>query len=571
LREIASLLALEEGGQSFRVRAFENAVRAAEAYPHALAAMSERQLAALKGIGSSIASTIHEYVESGRIGRLEELRERHPPSLLELERVPGLGPKKVELLYEQLGVRTIDDLRRAVEAQQLRGIRGLGAKTEENIARNLELLRLTHKERRTPIAEVLPVATSIVELLAGLPGVERAEACGSLRRFLETIGDLDIVVATDRPEAVMDAFVRAPIVGEVLGHGAKKSSVRTSEGLQVDVRCVAPEQLGAAQAYFTGSKTHNIRLRDLALRRGMTLNEYGLFELETDRLVASRTEEEIYAALGLPYIEPPLREDAGEVEAALAGELPVVVQLGDLTGDLHVHTDLSGDGRAGLEEMLEAAHARGLRYVAITDHGENLRLNGVPREALRRQAARLRELQARYPDMRLFHGAELNIGPEGELDYDEDFLAELDWCVARVHHRFELDREAQTRRLLRAMRHPAVNAIGHLTGRKIGRRPGISLDVDAVLQTAVETGTAIEVNCHLDRLDAPADVVRIGAGRDVTFVIDTDAHDVREQQRQRYGVAVAQRGWLTAEQVANTWEPERFLDWCRRKRASSAS
>jgi DNA polymerase (family 10) len=355
-------------------------------------------------------------------------------------------------------------------------------------------------------------------------------------------------------------------VTAVIAHGARKSAVLSSSGMQIDVRVVEPGQYGSAALYFTGSKAHNIRLRQLALARGWTLSEYGLTETAGGRVIASATEEGIYAALGLPWIPPELREDNGEIEAAAAGDLPVPISQGDLRGDLHVHTDLSGDGRESLEVMLAAAAARGYEYVAITDHGEDLVLNGVSREEMLAQRSRLGELQRRFPQMALLHGVELNIAPDGSVDYDPAFLTGFDWTVAGVHGQFDLDRDLQTRRVVTAMHNPMVGAIAHLSGRKIGRRPGIDLDVEAVLDAAEETGTALEINCHLDRLDASVEVLRAARGRAVTFLINTDAHDSRELDNTAWGVRHALRGWVDRERIANTWPRRRFAEWAAAKR-----
>ncbi|MFQ5948676.1 MAG: helix-hairpin-helix domain-containing protein, partial [Acidimicrobiia bacterium] len=386
LYELARLTALDEGSpQSFRARAYEGAARTVEGLGQDAADMSETALTTLRGVGKSTARKIREYVETGAITKLEELRERFPPGYLELTRIPGLGPKTIELLRSELGVQNVEDLRTAIESEALRDLPGLGAKTEENLARAIELLGVGGKERRTPILEAMRVALDIVEALRALPRVEAAEYTGSLRRFRETIGDVDIVVVTaGPPEPVMERFVELPIVRQVIAHGDKKSSVLTPQGLQVDLRVVTPEQAGAALLYFTGSKAHNIRLRQVAIDRGWTLNEYGLTDVETGQVVASATEEEIYRALGLDYVPPPLREDTGEIEAAARGELPDLVTVDDIRGDLHVHTSLSGDGRDSLEKMVAAAAERGYEYLAVTEHAENLTITGISREQMLR-------------------------------------------------------------------------------------------------------------------------------------------------------------------------------------------
>ena len=569
LGELAQLTILDEGNpQSFRARAYENALMELRAAPGDISAMAEADLIKLDGVGRSTAKKIREFFETGHIAKLEQLRSDYPPEYQRLAKIPGLGPKTLARLRTQLGVECVDDLRRAIRDQQIRGLKGLGAKVEANLTRAIERLGLGTKDNRAPIAEVLPVARHLVAELRSLPEVERAEYCGSLRRLLPTIGDVDILVTTNSPERVMEHFRSLPSVRATPRAGARRSSFVTDRGLQVDLRVVRPEQFGSAALYFTGSKAHNIKLRQLALKRGWTLNEYGLHETESGDTLASRSEDEIYAALGLEPIPAPMREDSGEIEASAAGELPCALGVDDLRGDLHVHTDLSGDGRSALEDVLATARERGYGYLAITDHGEDLAINGVSRPGLLAQRERLAGLQARQADMRLLHGVELNIGPDGGLDYDADFRRSFDWCVAAVHSHFELDAVSQTRRLLAAMRDPAVSVIGHLSGRMIGRRPGIDFDVEAVLRAAAETGTAIEINSALPRLDASWEVLRKARDLGVTFVVSTDAHHVDELDRMQWGAKQAQRGWVEPAAIANTWPAERFLAWAAERRSA---
>jgi DNA polymerase (family 10) len=442
---------------------------------------------------------------------------------------------------------------------------------EEKILHAIARMGLTGKDKRVPIAEALPVARELVAELEKLPEVERALYCGSLRRFRETIADIDIVVASKEPSSVMEKLVKMPRVSEVIGSGETKTSVLTATGLQVDVRIVEPHQFGAACQYFTGSKTHNIKLRQIALERGWLLNEYGLSVAETGEVLASDTEEAIYQALGLAFIPPPMREDRGEIEIAAEGRLLSPVRLDDLRGDLHVHTSLSGDGRSPLEDVVAAATARGYSYLAITDHGENLAFNGVSREKFLEQRKQIEALRPRYPKLTLLQGVELNIGAEGSLDYDETFRRGFDWCVAGVHSHFDLGPAEQTRRVAAAMEDPTVDAIAHLTGRRIGRRPGIDLDIDAILQKAVRTGCAIEVNAALGRLDASSEVLYRGRELDVTFVISTDAHHTRELARMEWGVLQATRGWVDPSRIANTWPKKRFFEWLRRRRSRGSA
>jgi DNA polymerase (family X) len=566
-RELVTLTVIDEGSpNAFRARAYENAMEAISSYRGDLSSLSERELTALDGIGKSTAKKIREFYDDGRISKLEELRKKYPPAFVELTKIPGLGPKTVLRLQKELDVQNLEDLKGAIAQKKLRGIHGLGPKMEEKLLHAIDRQGLTGKDQRRPIAEALPIARELVAALAALPDVERVQYCGSLRRFRETIADVDIVAASSKPSAVMEKFVALPAVSEVIGSGDTKTSILTATGLQVDLRIVALHQFGAACQYFTGSKAHNIKLRQRALARGWLLNEYGLSNAETGEVIASETEEAIYEALDLAYIPPPMREDRGEIERAADGTLVPPVLLDELRGDLHVHTTLSGDGKSPLEEMIARAAERGYSYVAITDHAENLAFNGVSRELLRAQRVEIAALRKRYPEMTILHGAELNIGRDGGVDYDEAFRRELDWSVAGVHSHFDLDEAQQTRRVLKAMEDPTVHAIAHLTGRRIGRRHGIELDIDAVLQKAVETGTAIEINAALGRLDASSEVLFRARGLDVTFVVSTDSHHTRELARMEWGALQATRGWVELARIANSWPRDTFLDWLRSHR-----
>jgi DNA polymerase (family 10) len=569
LQELADLVKLEEGSpQSFRVRAYERAVVAVRDLVGPVADMTAEELEAVDGIGKSTARKIREYVATGSMARLEALREKYPPELVELTRIPGLGPKTVLLLRDRLGVGSVDELREAIANEQVRTLPGMGATSEEKIARAIERLGLHGKDRRTPIIKAMPVALDLVETLGELPQVKRIAYCGSLRRFRDTIGDVDILVASNDAGAVMDAFVGRSSVREVLGRGETKSAVLTTGGLQVDLRVVAPSQFGAALMYFTGSKEHNIELRQRAIDRGLLLNEYGLSDAESGAVVASRTEKAVYKALGLRFIPPEQREGIGEVAEAAAPRPSLSnVSVADVRGDLHVHSTWSGDGRSSLESMIAAASQRGLDYVAMTEHGEDLAINGLSRDEVRREAAALDRLREAHPGLTILHGAELNIASDGGLDYDPDFLGRFDWCVASVHSHFDLTAQQQTERVVAAMQSPAVNAIGHLTGRRIGKRPGIDLDVDTVLEAAAATGTAIEINSHLDRLDAPAEILR--RGLDITglrFVISTDSHHTSELANVEWGVSLARRGRVDRRRIVNTWDREKFSSWAAAKR-----
>jgi DNA polymerase (family X) len=491
-REIATLLKLV-GEDAFRVRAYERSADAIGATVRDLSTVPPEELERIKGIGASTARKITEYLGTGTIGLLEELRMRVPSGMVELTRIPGLGPKTAKLLFDRLGVSSLDALREAIEAGQLRDLPGLGEKTEANLRVAVE--RMGAKDvNRVPVADALSIAQALCTHLHRLPGVVQVAYAGSLRRMRETIGDIDLLVASTDAAPVMEALRTSDLVREVIAVGEKKTSVITIRGIQVDLRVVEPEAWGAAFVYFTGSKAHNVRIRERAVRQALTLNEYGLFKKDSGERVASRTEEDVYTALGLAWVPAPMREDTGEVEAAAAGTLPRVVRVEDIRGDLHGHSDWSGDGKASLDDMVAAAAARRYRYWAVTDHAEGLPINGMSREQVLARRKAINMLQDHYPDLRILDGVELNIGIGGALDYDDDFLFGFDFCVASVHTLMNRPVREQTERIIQAIQHPAVHVIGHPTGRKIGRRPGYDIDFDAIVQAAVEYKVALEVN-----------------------------------------------------------------------------
>jgi DNA polymerase (family 10) len=566
LRELAELTMLEEADpQSFRVRAYESAAHAIAAQATDLGKLTVKELQKIQGIGKSTADKIRELIDVGRVQKLEALRAKHPASVVAMLRVQGIGPKAVAKLRAELGIGSLDELRRALSEHKVKDLKGFGAKSEEKLAQALARFDAQGTVDRTPISVALPLAQRLVARMLEVSGVVHASWCGSLRRFCDTIGDVDVVVAADAPGPVMEALVTMPLVEQVLVRGNDKTSVVTRRGTQVDLRVVQRHQLGAALLYFTGSKGHNIKLRQRALARGWTLNEYALSEIDTGRVVASETEEAIYAALGLAFIPPMLREDAGEIEAAEAGSLPRPV--GTIIGDFHVHTTVSGDGRSPLAEVVAAAVARGYRALAITDHAEGT-LSGVGREELIRQRAEIRAMQTELGDrLALRHGVELNIGPNGELDYDDEFRRTFDFCLASVHDHFELDRDAQTKRVLTAMQDPSVRMIGHLQARMIGGRPPIDIDLPAVVRAAEETSTALEINGALPRLDLSVDALRLARGHDVTFVLTSDAHQAAELERVRFAALHAERAWIDADRVVNAGTAERLLAWTDRKSA----
>lgn len=559
-RELTDLLTLEEGGpQTFRVRAYENASEAIKASHEPLAEMKISQLTKIDGIGKSTAQKIREYYDTGHIERLAELRKAYPADFVMLTRIPGLGPKTLLRLRDELDVHNLDDLKAALASQRIRELKGMGIKSEEKLAKAIE--RIGSKQDRRPIGDALPLAETLVAELQELEQVQAVQFAGSLRRFRETIADIDLVVASTEPAPIMEYFVTMSRVTEILVQGETKSSIVTNTGIQVDLRVVQPEHFGAALLYFTGSKAHNIKLRQRALDHGCTLNEYGLVALDTKKVLASETEEDIYQALELAYIEPPMREDLGEVEAAASASLPELLTLRAIRGDLHVHTDYSGDAKSSVEDMVARASELGYEYIAITDHGKDLRLNGIDELAHAEIAEKLVALRKRFPAMLLLHGCELNIGKKGELDYSPDERAKFDLCLGSIHSYFDLSAKEQTERLITAMQDPAVRILGHMTARSIGKRPGIECEVDAVLKAAIELNVAIEVNSGLSRLDPPSEIIRRACDLGNDFVINSDAHHADHLVGVRFGVLQSHRGWISKDRVLNARKREDFEKW----------
>ncbi|MER6051240.1 DNA polymerase/3'-5' exonuclease PolX [Streptomyces sp. NPDC001793] len=560
LQEYADLIAIS-GGDAFKARAYEKAARAIGGHPADVSKLDAKGLREIPHVGASIAEKVVEYLRSGRVSVIEETRATIPAGVRELITIPTLGPKKALVLYEDLGITSVDQLLDAVHEERLRDLKGFGEKTEENILHGISLLQKAGGGRIL-ISAAMDVAEQITGELSRVTGCERCAYAGSLRRMRETIGDIDILVAAEHSAPFMAALAELPSTAEVIAHGEKKTSVRTTKGLQVDLRVLPPASWGAGLQYFTGAKAHNIRTRAIAVRHGLKLSEYGLFDAESGELVTSETEEEIYHRLGLPWIAPPLREDRGEVAAGLRGELPDLVAEDAVRGDLHTHTDLT-DGLSSLEDMVAAAAALGYKYYAVTDHAPNLYMQRMTDEKMLAQRAAVRALDRAHRGMRLLHGTELNIGPDGEVDWPDEFLAEFDLCVASVHSHFNQSRQALTRRLVRACENPYVAIIGHPTTRLIGKRPGIDADFDEVFAACARTGTALEINAHPERLDLCDEDILRAKRHGVKFAVNSDAHSTTHLPYMRYGVGTAQRGWLTGDDIINTWPLTRLRKFLR--------
>lgn len=575
LRDVADLLEIREANP-FRVRAYRNAVRTVEAHAVPMRKLVEEgaDLTELPAIGKEMARHIAEIVETGRLSVLDELTEEVPPTLIDLMRLPGVGPKKARKLWDELGVETLDDLREAAGAGRVAELEGFGEKTQAKILEGIE--RFQARERRYRLSEADELVPPLLEHLRGEPGVERLEVAGSYRRRRETIGDVDILAVAEDPEAVSARMTGYGAVTDVIGAGGTKTSVTLRTGLQVDLRVVPAESWGAALVYFTGSKEHNIRLRQRALDRGLRVSEYGVFrvpegeegeERETEERgrasegerVAGETEEEVYEALGLPWIPPEIREDRGEIDAAERGELPRLLEAGDLRGDLQMHSTWS-DGRNSIEEMLDACVERGYEYLAITDHSKALAMiEGLDEEKLLEQWEEIEEIAARRDEIRILRSMEVDILKDGRLDLSDEMLERLDLVVVSVHSYFGLEQAEQTERVLRAIRHPQTDILAHPTGRIIGRRDPIALDIDEVLRACAEHGVAVELNAQPDRLDLRDTHAARARELGVPVVISTDAHRTAELDLIRYGVEQARRAWLGPEHVLNARPLEALL------------
>jgi DNA polymerase (family 10) len=556
-----SELLLMTGGDAFRARIYEKASRAIAGHAGDVSQLSPAALLKIPGVGKSIAEKIAEVSETGTFAALEQLRARVPDGVLRLTRIPALGPKRALQLYQELQVSSPGELREAISEGRLAGLRGFGAKSEEKLLRGIELLEAAGG--RVLLNVAAQTAERVVAAVRAVTGCLRCEHAGSLRRFSETVGDVDVLAAAEDSAPLMAALTALPEAAEVIASGPTKTSIRTDAGLQVDLRVIPVDTWGAALQYFTGSQAHNVRVRELAVRKKLKLSEYGLFDAVTGELIVSRTEAEVYQRLGMDWIPPAMREDTGEVQAALRGELPELVTEADIRGDLHTHTDLT-DGVAPLADMVAAARARGYAYYAVTDHAPNLFMQRMTDEKMLAQRERVRQLAADAEPMALLHGTELNIAPDGSVDWDEDFLAGFDICVASVHSNFDMDRAAMTRRLITACENPRVNIIGHPLTRKIGKRPQVDVDLPELFRACARTGTALEVNAHPARLDLPSAHIRAARDAGVKLSIDTDAHSVGHLSNMVYGVGTAQRGWLTPDDVINTWPLERLTTFLRK-------
>jgi len=571
-REIARIfseigLMLEVKGENvFKVRTYERLADLVLSLPEPLATIRARgELRQLQGVGDSTAQKIEQLLDSGALPYYEGLRQEFPPTVFEFLKIPGVGPKTVKLLLEA-GITTVEQLEHAAQAGQLRTMRGLGEKSEQDILRGIGQIKSFGQRATLGVASDL--AETIVGHLRACAPVEQMEAAGSLRRAKESVGDIDILVTSDRPEEVMDCFVHMEIVSEVIAHGPTKSMVMTTAGMQADIRVVPPESFGAALQYFTGSKEHNIKLRDFAVRQKIKLNEYGAFKVTAkgEKRLGGATEEEMYAAVGLPWMPPELREDQGEIEAAREGRLPKLIELSDIRGDLQMHSTWS-DGHHTVEEMARAAKALGYAYIAVTDHSPSQTIaNGVPVANLARRLAEIEAARKAAPGIAILNGTEVDIKRDGSLDYPDEVLAQFDFVIASVHSGWKMEEGAMTARIIKALENPWVDALGHPTGRIIGQREPYAVDIDAVLRAAAKHGVAVEINAYPDRLDLKDVHARHAKSLGVKLLINTDAHAADQLPLMRFGVATARRGWIEKGEVLNTLTVRELVKRLRRGR-----
>jgi DNA polymerase (family 10) len=565
--EMAGLLEVR-GESVFRVRAYQRGAQALEALAEDVAVVAARgTLTTLPGIGRDLAARIEEYLATGSIAQLETLRGELPAAFLTLLEVRGLGPRTAKLLHDRLGVTSLERLEEVCQSGAILEVPGIGAKARDNIQKGIALWKAGRA--RTPLAIARDVAKQVAQALIAHGGVDRLEIAGSLRRMRETVKDIDLLVTSREPARVIGTLTSLASVIEVIVKGPTKASVRHQEGLQLDLRVVEPEAFGAALQYFTGSKDHNVRLREMASRRGLRISEYGVFDEATGARVGGATEEEVYAAVGLPGIPPELRENAGELEAAREGRLPELVGAAAIRGDLHAHTDWS-DGHQPLEALVEAAQARGYEYIIVSDHSQSATIaRGLTVEQLRRQRARIRELQPRF-SIRILAGTECDILADGALDFPDEVLAELDVVLAAVHSRFKQTRAEMTARIVRALENPHVDILAHPTGRRLGTREPYDVDLESVFATARRHGKAVEINASPERLDLADVHARRAAELGLPIAVNTDTHYLSNLDHLELGLGVARRAWLTPAAVLNTRPLAELLEWARGPRGVGA-
>ncbi|MBI2219495.1 MAG: DNA polymerase/3'-5' exonuclease PolX [Candidatus Rokubacteria bacterium] len=561
--EMASLLEIRNES-IFRVRAYQRAAQTIETLVEDVADVARRgELTKLPGIGKDLAAAVDEYLRTGTIGRLGSLRGGFPPTFLGLLEIRGLGPKTAKALWDELGVDSVQRLEELCRSGEIIGHAGIRAKTCRNILDGIA--RWKAGRSRMPLSTARGIARRVVDVLRAHGGGDRIEIAGSARRMRETVKDIDILVTSREPARVLQVFTTMPSVLDVAARGDTKATVRHQDGIDIDLRVVEPDAFGAALQYFTGSKDHNVRVREIAQKRGLRISEYGVFDEATGGRVAGATEEDVYATIGLPWIPPELRENGGEIEAARDGRLPDLVTAEHIRGDLHAHTDWS-DGQLSLEKLVEAAEARGYEYVIVSDHSKASTIaRGLGPDALRAQIRAIRELQPRYR-IRILAGTECDILADGSMDFPDELLAECDVVLGAVHSRFTQDREAMTRRIVRGLGNPWLNILVHPTGRLIGSREPYGVDLEAVFAAARRHGKAVEINCSPDRLDLGDIHARLAGELGIPIAVSTDTHDLSNLDLLELGIGVARRAWLTPAHVVNTRPLADLLAWARPRR-----
>ncbi len=555
--KVAELLEIK-GDNPFRIRAYRNAAETLSNLPEKASDLIEGQqdLSELPDIGEDLAQKITEIVETGHLSLLDELEEKIPPIMRDLLHIKGIGPKRVHTIFTSLDIKNLSDLKKAIESGKILELDGFGEKTASLLLKGIEEQKIQSKNSRLMLAKVEPIAQDLLTYLEKARAIEQLTIAGSYRRKKETVGDLDILITAKDSKAIIDHFVKYSEIKEVISHGTTRSTVILRTGLQVDLRAVANESYGAALLYFTGSKPHNIALRNRAIKQGMKINEYGIFK--GDKNIASQTEEEIYRVLKLPYIEPELRENRGEIEAALAGDLPKLIKSTDIKGDLHMHTKAS-DGHNTISELVQAAKELGHSYIAITDHSKSLTIaHGLDRKRLLAQLEEIDQINSELSDFKVFKSMEVDILKDGSLDLSEDLLKKLDFTVCAIHSHFNLSEDEQTKRLITAMKNPYFKILAHPTGRLINEREGLEVDMEKILESAKKLGRIIEINSQPQRMDLPDHFCKRAKEMDVKMVISTDSHRHTQLEMIKYGVAVARRGWLSRENVINTMSLAEF-------------
>ncbi len=561
--QIARILKIK-GENPFKIRAYEKITLVLENLPIDIETIYRQGgLSNIPGVGAGIAKKIEEFLTTGKLEYYEKLKETIPSGVIELLDISEVGPKTAKLLYEQLDIDNIEKLEKAVRQHQIKDLPGMGEKSETNILRGIELYK--RRKERFLLGLALPLAEEIVENLSHLKETNKISFAGSLRRKKETIGDIDILVTSQRPETIMKTFTYLPQVKEILAEGPTKSSIIIKDDIHVDVRVVEPISFGAALQYFTGSKAHNIKLRELALKRNLKINEYGIFDVKTDRRIAGEREEEIYQILNLPFIPPELREDRGEIEAAQENKLPKLIEYSQIRGDLHLHTKWS-DGAHTIRQMVEAAKKRGYKYIAITDHSQSLKFaGGLTEERLGEQIELIQKLNQELKDLTILTGIEVDIKSDGSLDFSDEILSKLDVVIAAIHSGFKQESKIITERIVKAMQNRFVNIIAHPTGRLIGYRESYQIDINKMMNMAEKTGTILEINAYPERLDLNDVYCRMAKDKGVQLAIETDAHSADGLATMDLGVAVARRGWLEEKDIINTLPLDKLLKRLKRK------